>query len=260
MPVTHNVTNRGTGSGVSVISFNTTVGAGDNLAALIGITWEALDVDVFTDTVTFAGLPATFIQLVQNAAGSCEQYLAVGFVAGSRNCTVTWFGPGTIIGCVGLEVMNDVVQATPIGAKGTNHGDPTAGPCTVALVGTVDGSMIVDTIIVNESSLTSVTLDPSQTIRWNLNTGPSPTRHFNGGSTKSGSGGAISMQWTLGASCNWDLAAVEFLFQSSTPPVGIGGYTSYTYGDDPTPLESLRPPEEMQRVWVNDRRYMQGRP
>lgn len=259
MPVTHNVANSSSASGLSSISFNTTVAAGSNIAALIGIAWEELAAGAVIESVTFNGVAATFIQLVLNPGGCVEQYYAVGVTPGSRAVSVVW--SDTVVAVVGLEVMNDVIQATPIGSIGTASGDPTAGPCTVTLTALTADSLLVDTLLVNQTtSVTPVTEDAAQDARWETLIGPDPTRHTGAGSTKLSGGGSTSMQWTIGASRRWDIAAVEFLFQpTDSGEPGIGGYTSYTYAADPTPLTSLRPPEEQQRVWVNDRRYMQGR-
>jgi hypothetical protein len=257
MAVTHNVVNNGSVVGASVLSFGVTVVAGDDKAALIGI-GHASENGATVQSVTFGGATAVFLQLVQDSVGTCEQYYAVGVVAGARTISISW-DQNVSVAIAGCEVMNNVNQTTPLGSAKTNHGN-TNNP-TVTLVGTISGSLVVDTVLVDRNVIVTTTVDPSQTQRWTGSAGSVPARVTSAGSTKPSAGGSLTMQWSLSGSRVWDLCAAEFLFATPAPPaVGIGGYTSYTYGDDPTPLESLRPPEEMQRVWVNDRRYMQGRP
>lgn len=258
MAITHNLSAGQAFTAVTSASFNVIVGAGENIAALIGLSWQAL-LEAETASVTFGGTTATFIQLVQNSGGVVEQYYVVGTAPGSRVVQAVWAG-GSVDVILGIEVMNGVDQTIPLGAIGTAHGDPASGVATVTLAATLADSWLVDTSLTPRPTPSSLTPDASQTLRWSETASVSPTQIIGAGSSRLSGGGSQSMTWTVIPDRNWDLAVAEFKAAITAPVVGIGGYTSYTYGDDPTPLESFRPPEEQQRVWVNDRRFMQGQP
>jgi len=257
MAITQNTAVQETFANQSSHSYATIVDVGDNIVAMIGLSWAPL-IEALTGTVTFAGQTATFLQLVSNVAGVSEQYYVKGVLPGARTVAVTW-DDGNVNGLVGLEIMNGVDQTSPIGVKNTASA-AASSPATVTLSGTTSGNWVVDNLLVQRQAVTSVTPDPSMTPRWNTIIGAGLTAMIGACSTKESSGGAQTMQYTISPIRRWAICATEFRAAATTPPVSLGGYTSYDYPADPLPLESMRSPEEQQRVWVNDRRYMQERP
>lgn len=252
MAVTHNIAAAQTVTAASSLSFAVVVGAGENIAALIGLSWYPL-LEAATDSVTFAGQSGTFIQLVVNAGGVAEQYYVKGVTAGTRTCTVVW-NTGSVVGVVGVEAMNGVDQTTPLGVKATGHVDPGTS-LSVTLPATANDGFVVDTVQVPAPTPTSVTPDASQTSRWSASPGVVPDKFTGAASTKP-SGGNVTMTWTISPTRHCVIAAAEFLAAATGKPVNC--YTSYGYAADPLPLESFKDPAVQQRIWVNDRRHMQG--
>lgn len=259
MAVTHNSVNSGTTIALSV-SFNVTVAAGSNFAALIGIAWienSAGVGDSFVDLVTFAGQTATFVQMVSTPSGTSEQYYVTGFTAGVKNCQVIWNSSFTVLGIVGCEVFNNVSQTTPIGQKNTASG--VGLTTTVDVTGTTSGSQVVDDVGVDETTGTTLVVGASQTSRWNTRITAGTDGFRGAGSNEPSSGGTITMSWTRAVSKNWATAACEVLEFVAPPPVtvSLGGYTSYDLGlfDAGSP-ENPVPPEVAARIARGDKRFM----
>lgn len=252
MAVTHNSAASNSVVGASSLSLVTGVAAGSDLAAAISIAYQE-NIGAVVQAVTFGGVTATFIQLVQNL-GIVEQYYVKGVTPGSRTLSVTWNGV-VAAAVIGVEVMNNVNQTTPLGTSKTALGTNNAP--SVTLTGTIAGSFIVDGVIVDVGTPTTVVPNATQEQRWASTIGSSPDRITGGCSTELSGGGSVLMNWALGGNRLWSTAAAEFLAVADTgKPVNVG--TSYNYGADPLPLESFKDPAVQQRIWVNDRRHMQG--
>jgi hypothetical protein len=229
------------------------VSPASNIAAVIGVTWFSLLLETFIESVTFAGQTATFIQLVQNNAGVSEQYYVKGVAAGSRTLQVVWEGNVTAV--AGIEVMNDVDQTTPIGNIATAANSVISGSASVALVAD-SGNWVADNVAVARPGVTNVSVNASQTQRWQLSAGSGANQIIGAGSTKESSGGSQTMQWSISPNRFWAICASEVRAAVTAPTVSISGYTSYDYPADPTPLESYKDPAAMQKIWNGDRRWM----
>lgn len=255
MAITHNAAARDGIDGLTSLTIAVAVGAGENIASLIGLSYTPI-IAASTNSVTFDGVTATFIQLSADFDGFTEQYYVKGTSPGSRTLIVAW--DDVVSAIVGIEVMNGVDQTLPIGSAGTaTSGASAVTSLSVALTGTTADNWIVDTVRTHAS--TSVTPNASQTQRWGLIFGSPPTRTSGGGSTKVSAGGSVTMQWSLSPAEHGGIAAVEFR-AAAEPDTGkpVNCYTSYGYVDDPRPTESFKDPAVQQRIWVNDRRHMQG--
>lgn len=262
MPITHNTSDYGDCVAGTSLTKNVVVGAGDNIAALIGISWvEEVSNPAFVSSVTLDGVAATFIHLSTGVAGTSEQYYIKGLTAGTKTLIVAWSNPAppapVITGVAGIEVMNGVDQTSPLGVLAVGTGFSTSAS---VLVATTDSTgFVVDTIIVQSNVATSATVDAGQTQRWISGIGTAPARILGQGSTESGAASGTTMSWTISATRNWALAATEFRpFVDTTPPVtDVNVITSYHYLEvNPDKLDRAdRLPEEAAKVWTGRWRH-----
>src|SRR5690349_11446129 len=102
MAISHNLSAGQPFTAIKTAAFTVTVGVGENIATLIGLSWQPL-LESATFSVTFGGSTATFIQLIQNGGGIVEQYYVVGTLPGSRQVQVVW--TDTVDAIVGIEVL-----------------------------------------------------------------------------------------------------------------------------------------------------------
>lgn len=213
MAVTHNVSGSGTTT-VSSISFFITIAAGSDRCAVLGASWrdQVTSTDPATlTTVTLATVPATFLQLQASLAGNVEHYYVLNPPTGSQQIQATFtadLGSPLVLCRMGCEVANGVDQPNPIGQKGGAAGDSTAP--SVTLAGTITGSLVVDTMLMDAIVDTSFAADAGQTQRWSGLVGSAAQGRIRGtGSTEPSPDGAVTMSWTLGAAKKWGIAALE---------------------------------------------------
>jgi hypothetical protein len=268
MAVTHNAAANATVNGDQVASVPVTVLAGTNRVAILAVAYATHvdEVDAAAlDSVTWDGVAATFIQLINASGVKIAQYYVTetshNLSTGAHTAVATWSG-GTVIGVLGVEVMDNagqLGQTVVIGQKNTNSA--TTNAPTVAVTLTTAGSLISDIVGVHNPLSPTETVGALQSSRWNALDNITLTTNDRlrcAGSTEpSPSGGTITMSWTQSAVRAWANAACEIL-EFTAPPAPTNGavYTSYDVGMflQGSP-EAERVPEEAQRAWTGDTRY-----
>lgn len=224
MAVTLNVAANATGAAVGTLNTLPVVAAGSNIAALVSCEYRdvigSLGAPAFVLQVTltgFSGTP-TFVQLRTSGARTVEQYQVTGGSAGAQTCNVLWddlLGTPSVLADVGVVVLNNVHQGTPIGAVGTGAATSTAPSATCS--GTIAGSMVVNGVCYDNITAATATVGGAATQDWNATVGSVGQGRIRGlGSHVASAGGAVAMTWTITASRAWVSAAVEMLEAASS--------------------------------------------
>jgi len=180
--------------------------SGIERCVLVGVSWSGSLGSETLDSATYGGQE---MQLVASAPFTAL-FRLLNPPAGPQTITVR-FGPaGAFVYAVGGAISATAVhQGTPLGSVAVAQGTSTAPSVSVAA--TNANGIVVDTLGVGDlPSPVTATVGPSpQVQRWNDANSAGPFFTRGAGSTKPGTGAAVTMSWTLAQSKSWGTIAVE---------------------------------------------------
>lgn len=168
--------------------------AGSNTIIVVGVDLRGGTV---VSGVTYGGQALALVpnSAVTHAGGDrVELWYKVAPVTGTNNVIVSL--PSSVHVVAGATSWTGVHQTTPLGTAATDA--LTTGTATVD-VSSVAGDVVVDTV----STANAITVDASQTQRWNL----TQAGRKGAGSSEDATTTTTTMSWTL-TSADWAIAAV----------------------------------------------------
>lgn len=180
--------------------------AGPGSIVLVGISWQETTASETLDSVTYGGVAMTRL----GATNMVDLFYLLNPPAGPQTVLATWSGASAKGVVAGAVTLVGIDSNSPLGTLYSAQGTSTSP--SVAVSGTHVNGLLLSVVAVNAvASLT--TLTTSQNLLWSDKAGTSgaTTRTQGGGSTAPGTGGTVSMAWTLGASKPWGILAVEAL-------------------------------------------------
>ncbi len=186
-----------------------TVGSGANRLLIVGVSdnnKRTISSVTVNTTLTMTSIGSQ----TDGATTKIQMFSLINPPAGLNTVQVTWSGGG-VNGVIGAISFTGVNQTTPLGTFASATGTSTAPSVNVT---SAAGEIVVDTVVGAGGTLT---VDPSQTQRWNLT---STVR--GGGSTEAGAA-TVTMSWTLSASNSWSIGGVSV---KPPPTTSIGDGTN----------------------------------
>jgi hypothetical protein len=224
------VTAFGQAANVASIVVPVVIPAGPNLGAIVGVSFRDLDLAVnrpasISSVALSSGQTGALVDLGFDGVRTATQYSVVGVTPGAVNLTVSFttpFGPATVLVVAGIVVAENVYQLSPAGFHNNGAGLSAAISLTLGFAPTA-GSLVVDTVAVDNRTLVTLTVDPAQTEDWNGSSGSLIQGRMRGaGSERAGTGAAFNMQWSLSGARSW-AGVISMLTEAPPPSTGPKG-------------------------------------
>lgn len=216
--ITLDATSVGTGTRVISLTVSHTVSAGNDRILMIGVGFNNNPSSAVVASVTYGGVPATFVaQVAQGNDTRSEIWRLLAPAVGTANIVVTLSelplsNTGFVVG--GASFFG-VDQAAPLGSVGTAAATTGLASVTIA---SAAGELVFDTASAEDTG-GPLTPGAGQSVLWNAEGGSGSRRTQCGGSTKAGAL-SVTMEWTLDVSEDWAIVAVALL---PAPPIVSGG-------------------------------------
>lgn len=214
MAVAFDATANSSGTGVSSLTYSHTC-TGSDRVLIVAITWGDTSITGASITsVTYNGVALTQYSTRMGGIGLNEVWYLIAPATGANNIVVTVTNvvpaeaPSSNI-VAGSMSFTGVDQTTPLGTAVTAAANST-GP-SASVTGVSTNNFIFDSLCVGSAGSTqpTITVNGTQTQRWQTKIGGAGNRIAGAGSTKASAVGSVTMSWTLSAARQWSLIAVE---------------------------------------------------
>ncbi len=214
---------------VASLTWSHTVGTQANRVLLVGVSIaDALGQSV--TGVTYGGVALTKLSAISNGTTArAEVWYLIAPASGTANIVASLSAAAVLVG--GASSLYNVDQADSFGAVMTASGSGTA---VSDALGTDSAQDLAHDVVA--SAATSLTAGGGQTERWNVGV----AGVAGAGSTRPGTGGAVTMAWTNGISAAWAQVAVD-VHAVGSGVTDVPGIDSTAVVPGPTISETLYP-------------------